>query len=267
MLVTCSSRWAGWRERKRLGRITRPEHAAGDGIALGFLGRRLVQSPAEDNVLPFGVQRSGKTSTVVVPTLLTWSGAAIATSTKEELVRLTACHRTRLGPVWVFAPLDRDTSWTAEYGLQTSTWNPITSISDCGSAAELADHFTAYGKAGNAAHWYLAASNLITALAVFAKERGGDMSTVLIALNRTAQSDYAELSKVVADVHAADLLMAHALTPDREAGSIASTARSSLSLWTDERVADSTRTGPDPLELDRLLSDAGTLYLVAPAEE
>ena len=28
-----SSRWAGWRERNRLGRITRPEHAAGDGTA------------------------------------------------------------------------------------------------------------------------------------------------------------------------------------------------------------------------------------------
>src|SRR5579864_1407810 len=94
-----ASRWAGWRDRRRLGRLTRPERAAGDGIALGFLGRRLLQSPAEDNVLLLGVQRSGKTSTVVVPTLLSWSGAAIATSTKEELVRLTARHRATLGQV------------------------------------------------------------------------------------------------------------------------------------------------------------------------
>jgi len=262
-----SSRWAGWRERKRLGRITRPERAAGDGIVLGFLGRHLLQSPAEDNVLLLGVQRSGKTSTVVVPTLLTWSGAAIATSTKEELVRLTARHRTQLGPVWIFAPLDRDTSWTAEFGLQAATWNPVSSITDCGSAAELADHFTAYGKAGNAAHWYLAAANLITALAVFAKDRGGDMSTVLIALNRTAQADYAELSKVVDDARAADLLMAHALTPDREAGSIASTARTCLGLWIDERVCASTTGSERELSLDELLAQGGTLYLVAPAEE
>jgi type IV secretory pathway TraG/TraD family ATPase VirD4 len=66
-----ASRWAGWRDRRRLGRLTRPDRAAGDGIALGFLGRYLLQSPAEDNVLLLGVQRSGKTSTVVVPTLLT----------------------------------------------------------------------------------------------------------------------------------------------------------------------------------------------------
>src|SRR5579859_1214743 len=192
-----ASRWAGWRDRRRLGRLARPERAAGDGIALGFLGHKILQSPAEDNVLLLGVQRSGKTSTVVVPTLLSWSGAAIATSTKEELVRLTARHRAQRGPVWVFAPLDRDTSWIRDLGLEAASWNPIASITDCGSAAELADHFTAGGKRGAAAHWYLSASNLITGLCVFAQERGGDMGSVLIALNRSAQADYVELSKVV----------------------------------------------------------------------
>src|SRR2546422_1195661 len=166
-----SSHWAGRRDRKDLGRITSPERAAGDGIALGFLGRDFLQSPAEDNVLLLGVQRSGKTSTVVVPTLLTWSGSAVATSTKEELVRLTARHRASLGAVSVFAPLARDTSWIAELGLRSTTWNPIKWLSDCGSAAELADHFTASGRRGSAAHWYLSAANLITALSVFAKER------------------------------------------------------------------------------------------------
>jgi type IV secretion system protein VirD4 len=262
-----ASRWAGWRERRRLGRLTSPNRAAGDGIVLGFIGRRLLQSPAEDNVLLLGVQRSGKTSTVVVPTLLTWSGAAIATSTKEELVRLTARHRAERGPVWIFAPLDRDTSWIDRLGLQAATWNPIASISDCGSASELADHFTAAGKRGGASHWYLSASSLITALAVFAKERGGDMATVLIALNRTALADYAELSKVVDDAQAADLLMAHALTPDREAGSVASTARSCLGLWVDERVRGATTSSERELDLDELLAQGGTLYLVAPAEE
>jgi type IV secretory pathway TraG/TraD family ATPase VirD4 len=226
-----------------------------------------VQSPAEDNVLLLGVQRSGKTSTVVVPTLLTWEGASIATSTKEELVRLTGRRRAGRGPVWVFAPLDRDTSWIDNLGLEAATWNPIASVTDCGSAAELADHFTATGKRSAASHWYLSASNLITALAVFARERGGDMSTVLIGLNRTAQADYAELSKVVEDRHAADLLMAHALTPDREAGSVASTARSCLGLWIDERVSSATSGSARELDLDRLLSEGGTLYLVAPAEE
>ncbi len=262
-----SSRWAGRKDRKQLGRLSTPGRAAGDGVALGFLGRLMLQSPAEDNVLLLGVQRSGKTSTVVVPTLLTWEGTAVATSTKEELVRLTSRHRAKLGRVAVFAPLDRDTSWIEALGLEASTWNPIASLSDCGSAAELADHFTASGKRGSGVHWYLAAANLITALAVFAKEREADMGFVLTTLNRTAQADYAELSRAVEDPRAADLLMAHALTPDREGGSIASTARACLGLWVDERVCQATAPSDREIDLDELLAQPSTLYLVAPAEE
>ena len=262
-----ASRWASARDHKQLGRIGKPERAATDGITLGFLGGRLVQSPAEDNVLLLGVQRSGKTSTVVVPTLLTWRGTVVATSTKEELVGFTAQHRATFGPVSVFAPLDRDTSWLEQLGLSAATWNPIASLSDCASAAELADHFTAAGKRGEGAHWYLSSSSLLTGLSVLAKERGEDMGFVLTTLNRTAHADYAELAKKLIDPLAADLLLAHALTPEREAGSIASTARGCLGLWVDERVRGATSSSPRALDLDGLLAAPSTLYLVAPAEE
>ncbi len=183
----------------------------GDGIVLGWHDRRLLQSPAEDNVLLFGVQRSGKTSTVVVPTLLGWAGAVVATSTKEELVALTSFSRARRGPLWVFAPLDRDYAWIAELGLRPATWNPLNAVDSCGTAAELADQFTADGKRGQSAHWYLAASSLITGLAVCEHERGGDMRTVLARLNRTAHSEFVGLSGVVEDKSASELLLAFAL--------------------------------------------------------
>ncbi len=262
-----TSRWARSRERKQLGRIAAAERLHGDGVVLGWHDGRLLQSPAEDNVLLFGVQRSGKTSTVVVPTLLGWQGAVVATSTKEELVTLTAGHRSGLGPVWVFAPLDRDHSWMGALGLQPATWNPLDAVEDCASASELADHFTADGKRGTSTHWYLAASSLITGLAVCERERGGDMRSLLMRLNRTASSEYIGLAGVVEDTTASELLIAFANTPDREAGSIASTARSSLSLWTDGRVAAATESSANALDLDRLLAQGGTLYLVAPAEE
>lgn len=262
-----SSRWARPGDRQKLGRSKRPDDLAGDGIVLGFLQGRVLQSPAEDNVLLMGVQRSGKTSSVVVPTLLNWSGAAIATSTKEELVNFTLDRRRRFGPIWVFAPLDEDHSWLNRMGLRPSTWNPLDAATSSGSAAELADHFTAEGKRGQNAHWYLAASSLIAGLAICEREHGGDMRSVLARLNRSASSEYVGLARTVKDSTAAELLLAYALTPDKEAGSIASTARSSLSLWTDERVALATASGPEALDLDRLLAEAGTLYLVAPAED
>lgn len=262
-----SSRWAAWSDRKRLGHAVQPDRPAGDGIVLGFFNRRVLQSPTEDNVLLLGVQRSGKTSSVVVPTLLSWSGAAVATSTKEELVSLTADHRRRIGPVSVFAPLDEDSSWLERLGLQPSTWNPLEAAASSGAAAELADHFTADGKRGHNAHWYLAAASLIAGLVIGEREQGGDMRSVVARLNRTPTSEYVGLARMLKDTTAAELLLAYALTPDKEAGSIASTARSSLSLWNDERVAWSTRSTDNPLELDLLLAESGSLYLVAPAED
>jgi len=262
-----ASRWVHWSEHRLLGRKALPDRAYSDGIVIGFLGRRLLQTPAEDNLLVLGVQRSGKTSTVVVPTLLTWGGAVVATSTKHELVRLTSAARRRIGPVWVFSPLDRDHDWIGALGLAPATWNPITAAVDTRAASELADQFTARGKAGISPHWYMAASNLITALAVVEHERQGDMATLLARLNRTAIKEFGPLAAATEDQAAADLLTGIAGTPETEAGSIVSTARNSLGLWLDPRVVVATRSGTHQLNLERLLAEAGTLFLVAPAEE
>src|SRR5258708_24224663 len=78
------SRWAQARDLNVLTART----PAGDRIDLGWMGRRFLQAPAEDNVLVFGVQRSGKTSTLAVPTLLTWRGAAGPPPTQEGLGRV-----------------------------------------------------------------------------------------------------------------------------------------------------------------------------------
>ncbi len=262
-----TSRWASVWERAELGRTASPEQVHGDGVVLGWLGGRPLQSPAEDNVLLLGVQRSGKTSTVVVPTLLSWTGALVATSTKEELVAMTAHQRGSRGPVWIFAPLDVDHSWIEALGLKPATWNPVAAATSCAVAAEISDHFCAEGKRGTSAHWYLSAANLLTGLLVCEQERGGDLRSVLARLNRTAMSEYLGLSAAVEDATASELLFGMAQTPEKEAGSIASTARSSLSLWIDDRIAQATAASSSELDLDQVLALGGSLYLVAPAED
>jgi len=148
--------------------------------------------------------------------------------------------RKRMGPVWVFAPLDKDHSWLGRIGIEAATWNPLADVATCGEAAELADHFTAEGKRGPAAHWYLSAANLLTGLISFTHERGGDMQSLVTVLNRTPQRDYLAMAGAAGDRIASDLLIAFGRTPEKEAGSIASTARAALSLWIDERVAIAT---------------------------
>ncbi|HVB77846.1 MAG TPA: type IV secretory system conjugative DNA transfer family protein [Candidatus Nitrosotalea sp.] len=262
-----SSRWAHAREAGRLGRRSVAGREWGDGIVLGRLGRHLLQTPAEDNLLLLGVQRSGKTSSVIVPTLLCWSGAVVATSTKEELVRLTARSRRRRGAVHVFAPLDPESSWITAEGAERARWNPLSTATDVSLAAELASHFTAAERSRALDHWHLAAANLLTALITLEASRGGDMRSVLGLLMRLSSPQYAALALGTQDETVRDLLLAHAQTPEREAASIASTARSCLSLWVDSRVALATSAGEERLDLDSLLALGGTLYLVAPAEE
>ena len=259
-----ASRWAGRRDLRGLFHMS----SVGRGIVLGWYGgRRMLVAPAEDNVLVFGVQRSGKTSTLAIPTLLEWRGAAVATSTKEELVALTGRFRTGLGPVRVFAPLDRDTTWITGMGLSPARWNPLRDIEDAAGAAELADLFTADGKQTQSAHWYLSAANLLTGLFLLEHDRGGDLRSVLRLINETPLIGYLPLAATTSG-ESAEILRGFASTPEREAGSIISTARSSLSLWLDPRVAGATASsGGESLDLDQLLSASGTLYLVAPAED
>ena len=76
----------------------------GDGIPVGWLQNAPLTTPAEDSLLVLGAQRSGKTSAIAIPALLEWTGAAVATSTKEELLKLTAGQRATHGPIYVFAP-------------------------------------------------------------------------------------------------------------------------------------------------------------------
>ena len=264
------SRWARGLDLRHLGRRAWPSRLKPDGIVVGWLGMRVLQAPAEDNVIVFGVQRSGKTSTVVVPTLLGWRGAVVATSTKEELVRLTGRHRARLGPVWVFAPIDNDIDWITELDLQAARWNPLSEIRDAARALEIADLFTSEGKQGPSAHWYLSAANLIAGLVLAARDEGEDLRAVVAWLNNLSLSHYVSLANRQRDLVAKELLTAFANTPSKEAGSVASTARSCLSLWLDNRVARATAAkggyGVD-LDVKSLLETGGALYLVAPAEE
>ena len=71
---------------------------------LGRHGRRMLVTQLETSVLVIGPTRSGKTAGLVIPNLLEWDGPAIATSTKSEVVDLTAGHRQSLGPVYVYDP-------------------------------------------------------------------------------------------------------------------------------------------------------------------
>ena len=166
--------------------------------------------------------------------------------------------------------MDRDQTWITDLGLQAATWNPVADAYDPARALEIADLFTSEGKQGPSAHWYLSAASLIAGLILAARDSNEDLRSVLSRLNNLSLSHFVSLAAQQRDPVAKELLTAFVNTPSREAGSVASTARSCLSLWHDNRIARATAAVPEAgveLDVKDVLETGGTLYLVAPAED
>ena len=112
-------RTAHWARKADLRAIRGRRRRVGVFLLGTHRGRMLTTQP-ETSVLVIGPTRSGKTAGLVIPNLLDWDGPAIATSTKGELVDLTAGHRQSRGPVYVYDP-------TGDIGgrYRTVTWSPL----------------------------------------------------------------------------------------------------------------------------------------------
>jgi len=82
----------------------------GGGAFLGFTpGGGWVTADPEHAVMVLGPPRSGKTSSVVIPSLLAAPGAALSTSTKPDVMHATWRSRAELGQVWLFDPAGEST--------------------------------------------------------------------------------------------------------------------------------------------------------------
>lgn len=97
------------------------------GIRLGrdVETRRDIWASHEDSILVIGPPRSGKTAALVVPTLRQFSGALVATSTRPELVRLTAERVSKRGKSWAFAPHDPAGVGSVSGDVTPLRWSPV----------------------------------------------------------------------------------------------------------------------------------------------
>jgi len=93
-----SARWATKNEVRAVGLLY------SDGVVLGRIGRDYLRHNGPEHVLCFAPTRSGKGVGLVIPTLLTWPGAAIVHDIKGENWQLTAGWRQRFGRVLLFDP-------------------------------------------------------------------------------------------------------------------------------------------------------------------
>src|SRR3954464_15503145 len=146
-------------------------------------GGGLVASEPRTSVLVVAPTQSGKTTSVVVPTILEWDGPVLATSIKADLVQDTLAARSRRGEAKLFDP-------TNSTGLPTAAWSPIAASTSWSAARRTAagillirekDAFTA---SVDDRHWKPAAARLLAPVLLAAAHSSRSIGDVLRWLAR-----------------------------------------------------------------------------------
>ncbi len=239
--------------------------AAGGGLYLGTTHNGPLFAPPEHCVLVLGPPRSGKTSGLVVPNIISAPGAVLATSTKRDLLDETVAARSRVGACMLFDPSG---TVAAPPGVERVGWSPLASSATFDGARLVSQAIVSAarpgGDRGDAAHWNERAAALLSCL--FHAAALGEVTTAELSslLNRREPAEaMTQLVRAGADV-AVDVLTGLLATDAREQSGIWSTAAGVLGAYQSPGALRSADLSP--ISPEALLEEAATLYVVAPAE-
>lgn len=238
--------------------------------AASHRGRRGVAGA----VAVFGPSQSGKT-TGLITGVSAWTGPAIVSSVKADLLRATLDTRRQVGEVRVFDPL-------AVTGRPSSTWSPLrgarTLSGAVNSAAILARTGADDGTAGDR-FWRGQAEQLLAGMLYTAAntdghtmrhvvrwvldlDRPGDGSGGTLAPLVRLLTDHDDPQVALAATQVQGWLHGQWSSDPRTISSVYATARNAVWPWADPAIA--TSADSCELTLDWLLGGTNTLYLVAP---
>ena len=256
------------RLRPSLARARPAEVTAGDtGLLLGDLmtpGGRGVPLYAswEDTTVGFMAPRSGKTTAMGVPYVLSAPGAVVATSIKADLWAATAAIRAEQGGRgWLFDP-QRITCQQQEWW-----WDPLRGLTTVEAAHRMATHFVVTVADGRQRDlWGPAAQELLCALFLAAAASGRTLRDVARWLDETASPTPAELLDGAGFRALASALRgAQNGAPETRDG-IYQTARTAAACLHDEEIMPWVSPPPRSLPVfsaDAFAGSADTLYLLS----
>jgi type IV secretion system protein VirD4 len=222
----------------------------------------------------FGPSQSGKT-TGLLTGLSAWTGPAIVSSVKADLLRATIDTRHRLGEVRVFDPL-------GVTGYPSSTWSPLRAartLSGALNAAAILARTGADDGAPGDRFWRGQAEQLLAGMLYTAAntdghtmrhvvrwvldlDRPGDGSGGTLAPLVRLLTDHDDPQVALAATQVQGWLHGQWSSDPRTTSSVYATARNAVWPWADPAIADSAE--DCQLTLDWLLGGTNTLYLVAP---
>ncbi|MGH9014408.1 MAG: type IV secretory system conjugative DNA transfer family protein [Acidimicrobiia bacterium] len=261
-------------------------------LVLGRVGRHLVATEARErppsrsankarrgdrsSVLVIGPTRCGKTANAIAGAL-DWSGPAILSSVKADLMGATLARRRDLGEVRVFDP-------TRSTDEATAGWSPLRAAATLTGAQKAARALADAGPqrgADNLDFFLRLAEQLLWPLLWIAAVSECTMRDVVrwtMVQDRPTATSPGEVAPLV-DAHlyspdeqrqedaafVLDAIRAAWVLDDRTRSNVYATVQTLIGPWSDPVVAKSAES--HDIDLDWLLAGTNTLYLCAPQHE
>jgi type IV secretion system protein VirD4 len=232
-------------------------------LGAGTLGP--AWAPPEQSVLVLGPPRSGKTSSLVVPTVLAADGPVVSTSTKPDVLGATLAWRRRRGPCLLFDP-----SGTVPVpdGVHRLRWSPVPACTRWDDALLVARALVGATRpvsespaSGGTDHWRERAEALLAPLLHAAALSGEQLPAVVSWVDRHQASKALGVLDDSGAIVAADLLAGIAATESREQSGIWSTASGVLAGYRSQAALAST-VDPD-FDAAAFSRSYSTLYVCA----
>lgn len=238
--------------------------------------RRARRQGDRSSVLVIGPTRCGKTANAIAGTL-EWSGPAILSSVKADLMGATLAQRQRLGDVRVFDP-------TGSTDQACAGWSPLRAAGTLTGAQKAARALTDAGprRGADSLDFFLSlAEQLLWPLlwvAAISEHTMRDVVRWVLTQDRPTASGPGEVAPIIdaqlyapdpyRQVEAAyvcDAISAAWVLDERTRSNVYATVQTLIASWSDPIVAESAQR--QDIDLEWLLSGTNTLYLCAPQHE
>jgi type IV secretion system protein VirD4 len=259
-------------ERDRVGLLAarvcaRCERMGGGAyLGLGEDGGWVCADP-EHAVMVLGPPRSGKTSAIVIPSILAAPGPVISTATKRDVMAATVRSRAQAGEVWLYDPAGDCLQWPA--GVRRLCWSPVPAAATWDGALLVARAMAATGQPGkgtsNEGHWRERSTALLAPLLHAAHVTDRPVERMLAWVLRGELEDPRQALEDHGAQTAADVLAGIIKTDERERSSILSATAGVLAAYNaDAARRNCAHPNFDP---DTFVLSTDTVYIAAPAHK
>ncbi|WP_158257346.1 type IV secretory system conjugative DNA transfer family protein [Kineococcus xinjiangensis] len=231
--------------------------------------REWTTAAREQAVLVLGPPRSGKTTALIIPAILSAPGAVVVTSTKHDVLHATASARGRMGTLWVFDPSG---SQPIPPNARALHWTPVNSASTWDGARAIADAMVDASQAGvgveNSSHWTESAKALLAPLLRAAYVSGKTIVDVrhwVSRPNEYGKELYTTLVEHGQRAAADDLAAILLYTDERQRSAICATTRIVLNVYGSDSVAAASQ--KQNFDAAAFVSSRDTVYITSPSDK